>query len=108
MKRSVSEPGLISRLMEGENKRRRISSFVSSVLKKLTQGKFAYIQQIGINATSLKKKRIHFKSDVFKFSLPSPLSMLKLPKTILKTCCPFSGHHHQFPAKGNLPQLFSV
>ena len=41
---------------------------VSSVLKKSTPGKFAYIkhfQEIEINATKFQETRIHFKSDVF-------------------------------------------
>ena len=40
----------------------------SSVLKKSTPGKFAYIkhfQEIEINATKFQETRIHFKSDVF-------------------------------------------
>ena len=41
---------------------------MSAVLKKSTPGRFAYtchFQQIGINATKIKKTGIHFKTDVF-------------------------------------------
>ena len=57
--------------MEDVNKRRRISFSLlnlSAVLKKSTPGKFAYtchFQQIGINATNIENKGIHFKPDVF-------------------------------------------
>ena len=56
--------------MEDVNERRRIlfpSLRLSTLLKKSTPGKFAYIchfQQIGINATKFEKMGIHFKSDV--------------------------------------------
>ena len=57
--------------MEDVDKRRRISFpplNLSAVLKKSTQGKFAYtchFQQIRINATKIEKTGIHFKTDVF-------------------------------------------
>jgi len=56
--------------MEDVNKRRQISFSLSNsaLLKKLTPGKFAYIDhfwQIGINATKIEKTGIHFKCDVF-------------------------------------------
>ena len=76
--------------------------FLSWVLKKLTQGKFAYIWhfQLGINATSLKKS---------EFTLKVTLSSFRFRRRrLLKTCCPFSSHYHQFSFKGNLPQLFSL
>ena len=41
---------------------------LSAVLKKSTPEKFAYtchFQQIGINATKIEKKGIHFKTDIF-------------------------------------------
>ena len=41
---------------------------LSAVLKKSTPGKFActcHFQQIGINATRIEKKGIHFKTDIF-------------------------------------------
>ena len=41
---------------------------LSAVLKKSTPGKFAYtchFQQLGINATKIEKRGIHFKTDIF-------------------------------------------
>ena len=52
---------------------------LSAVLKKSTPGKFAYtchFQQIGINATKIKKREFTLK---LTLSLPLPSSMLKLP-----------------------------
>ena len=52
---------------------------LSAVPKKSTPGKFPYIrnfQQIGINTTKLEKRQFILK---VTFSMPSPLSMLKVP-----------------------------
>ena len=57
-----------------------LSLNLSAVLKKSTPGKFAYtchFQQIGINATNIENKGIHFKPDVF--AAVAVVDMLKLP-----------------------------
>ena len=73
---------LISRFMEDANKRRRnflLFLNISSIPKKSTPGKFAYIRyfkRTKINATKFEKNAIHLK---VTFSLPSPSAMLKVP-----------------------------